>query len=172
LIPFLGVHSLQNDSAKNFDPGLRVGALLGARVGGAFSVGAEVALDVLNPSNVPSGVDVTALDYHIAFSPLYHLKNAAGTELVAGPKLGLFRLTEDVSGGGQSGSVSAYGLLYGLNVGVFGTLTETTSMGALLSFDLEDPNEVCSTLPGLPESCSSDNLQTLKVVALALALLF
>jgi hypothetical protein len=172
IIPFLGIHSFQNDSATNLDAGLRLGVLTGGRVSDVLSLGGEGAVDFVNPNNVPSGVNVTAFQFHVAFSPLLHATSSKA-EFVIGPKLGWFWLSEDASGGGQSASSSAHGYLYGLNIGAFGAINDTVSLGGLVSFDFERATEVCLTVPGSPEACTSSGLDnTAKVLGVTLALLF
>jgi hypothetical protein len=170
-IPSLGIHSFQNDSAKDLDAGLRLQATVGGRVSDVVSVNVEVALDVMNPNNVPSGVDVSAMQYHGALSPLVHLGTGA-TEVVLGPKLGLFKMSVDASGGGQSVSSSAHGWLYGVNFGIFGRLNDKASLGGLLSFDFEKATEVCLSAPGAGEQCEGSNLgDSAKVLGVSLALM-
>jgi hypothetical protein len=171
-LPTIGVHSFQNDSATNLDAGLRLGALVGARINDSLSLNAEATLDLVNPSNVPPGVDITALQFHIAFSPLIHATSGA-VELVVGPKLGLFALSLDASGGGQKSSSSVHGWLYGVNVGAFGRVNDTLSMGALVSFDFERATEECDTEPGFSEMCTSSGFDnSVKVLGVGVALLF
>jgi hypothetical protein len=170
-IPLLGFHSFQNDDATSLGAGLRLGALLGGRVNHALSLNVEATFDVLNPKNVPSSVDVTALQFHAAFSPLLH--TVSGTvEFVAGPKLGVFALTEDASGGGLTASSSAHGWLYGFNVGLFGAVNEKVSIGGLISFDFEKATEACVTNTTHAETCTTSGLDnSAKVLAVAIALL-
>ena len=170
-MPMLGFHSFQNDDATNLSAGLRLGALLGGRVNESLSLNVEATLDLVNPSNVPSGVDETALQFHVAFAPLAHVASG-GVEFVAGPKIGLWALAVDASAGGQTASSSAHGWLYGFNLGLFGALNETVSMGGFLSLDIENATELCLTAPGQSEMCTSDNLgDSAKVLAMGIALL-
>jgi len=171
VVPFLGIHSFQNDNATNIGPGLRLGVLLGGRLSDVVSLGGEAALDVVNPKNLPPGEDVTELNLHVAFSPLLHAKSGP-VEIVAGPKLGFFYLSADGSGNGISESASAHGWVYGLNLGLFGALSESVSMGGLVSFDFEKATEVCSSGNGVPEMCTSSGLDnTLKILGVTLALI-
>jgi hypothetical protein len=172
VIPFLGLHSFQNASARREDAGLRVGVLLGGRINRAFSIGGEVALDVLNPNEIPAGDDVTALSFHVAFSPLVHVRSGA-TEFVVGPKLGLFAASEKETSGGFTTSSSIQGWLYGINMGIFGAISEKVSLGGLLSFDVENATEFCETQITQVETCSSNDLGgSAKVLGVTLALLF
>ena len=63
--------------------------ILGGRVNPQFSINGEFRIDVLNPKNVPSGVDVTVVEVDFAVSPLFHVPFPNG-EFVLGPKLGFF----------------------------------------------------------------------------------
>lgn len=169
-MPSLGIHSFQNESAKT-DPGFRTGALLGGRVAEVLSINGEAVLDVLNPSNVPDGVSVSAIQFHAALSPLVHAR-AEGLELVAGPKLGLFALSSTSSGFGDSIEEFARGWLVGFNLGVFGALTDTLSIGGRLSFDVEYADKYCANVNNSGERCQSVESDTsAKVLGLGVALL-
>jgi hypothetical protein len=172
IVPFVGLHSFQNDDAKNLDAGLRVGVLVGGRINEMLSIGGQAALDVVNPKNVPSGEDVTAWQLHVALSPLLHAQTGP-IEIVLGPKLGFFFLHEDISGSLGSGSESIHGWLYGANLGAFAAANAKVSIGGLLSFDFEKATEACFTVSGQAEMCSSSGLDnTAKVLGVALAALF
>jgi hypothetical protein len=169
-MPFLGIHSFQNESART-DPGFRTGALLGGRIGEVVSINGEAALDVLNPSNVPAGVSVTAIQLHAALSPLVHAR-VEKLEFVAGPKLGLFAMSSTASGFGDTVDEFVRGWLVGFNLGLFGALTDNLSIGGRLSFDIEYADKVCVNVNNSGEQCQSvETDSSAKVLGLGVALL-
>ena len=171
VLPSLGLHSFQSGSARNYDPGLRLGLLMGWRINELFSANGEGALDVTNPGNVPSGTSVSELQVQGAFSPLLHLTSGR-FELVVGPKLGRFYIGTDVSSMGQRSTASISGWLYGINLGLFRALNDFISVGARVSFDLEDATKSCVGGPNFSTSCRSVNSSSaLKVLGVGVALL-
>lgn len=170
-LPAIGAHSFQHDSARNYGLGPRLGVLMGWRFDEVFSANAEAAFDVTNPTNVPVGISVSGRQFHVALSPLVHATNGV-LEFVMGPKLGRFVLDTEASSATERASSSYTGWLFGLNVGLFGPLTESISLGVRLSYDLEDPNKVCLERTGFTSSCQAINPdESLKVLGTALALL-
>jgi len=169
---FLGVNSLQGSTGKNEDVGFRLGTIMGGRVNESFSINGELTLDILNPKNVPSGVDVTEVEVDIALSPLFHVQ-LDNVELVAGPKLGFMGYSEQSSDMGLSSSVSGNGYVYGLNAGVFASISRSTSIGGLISFAGRKFTQVCQTDDTGAQTCSSDNLPGAdKVLGITGAILF
>jgi hypothetical protein len=170
-LPSVGIHSFQNDSARAYDAGFRMGSLLGGRVNQFVSINGEAALDIMNPTGVPAGLNVSAMQLHAAFSPLAHARTG-NLELVVGPKLGLFLIDIDVTGNGNEASSTARGWMYGLNIGMFGALTDTVSLGGRLSFDFQTVTTACISGTGVSETCQSpDDDETLKVLGVGLAML-
>src|SRR5437868_1046483 len=68
-MPFAGVHSYQHSEASHYDPGARVGALLGGRIGDVASLNGEIAVNVSNVHGVPSGVSYEETNVVVGFSP-------------------------------------------------------------------------------------------------------
>ena len=170
---FTGVHSFQGDSGKNLDMGFRMGAILGGRLNDRVSLNGELTMDILNPKNLPSGADDTIVFADLAFSPLFHAPLAEKAELVVGPKLGVFGVAESVKVDGvDEGTATAHGFVIGVNLGVFGAISRRVSLGGLISFVVRDPTQACITPSGGTESCSSDNLQSNKVLGFTGAVLF
>jgi hypothetical protein len=170
---FLGVHSFRGNTGNNLDAGLRTGAILGGRLNSHLSLNGELTLDVLNPTNVPQGTSVTAAEVDITLSPLLHVPLSEKVELVVGPKLGIWAGSASATADGIENTSSAHGLAAGVNLGVFGAVSRSVSIGALVSFVLRSVSEVCETASGESESCSSDNLPDAdKVLSFAAGALF
>ena len=150
LLPFIGVHSIQNDNSGT-GPGLRIGGIVGARLSEQFSFNGELLFDLWNISNVPAGVSESAYVIQFAAAPLFHLPVSPTAEIVLGPKLGLFFDHASVSGnlGGVtvSGSGSGEGLLVGANLGALFRVSDALSLGGLINFDYLR-EEWCSTDQG------------------------
>lgn len=178
LLPFLGFNSYQGQTGQGTGVGLRLGTLLGGSVGDMFSANGEITLDVVNQKTAPSGYDsASRAQLVLAFSPLVHVP--AGTiEVVAGPKLGFWVETADLAVTGFSGvtdTSSASGYVFGLNVGAFGAVSPSMSVGGLISFDVRTVHEYCFMFSGQSESCTTDPMFTGaadKVLAINGALLF
>jgi hypothetical protein len=154
-LPYLGIHSFRGDSGNGLDSGLRLGTLLGGRVNEQFSLNGELTIDVINPSNVPTGVDFVGAAVDIAFSPLIHISDG-GLEVVLGPKLGFWSGAQQASMGGVTAKARASGAMFGVNGGVFGPINDNVSIGVLLSFVVRTLGESCITEPGVAEVCDSD----------------
>lgn len=171
-LPYIGVASHRGDEGSGLGPGFVIGSLLGGRINPMFSINGEIRIDVLNPKNVPSGEDVTAVEVDLALSPLYHVPITSG-EIVVGPKIGLFGGAAKGSFGGQSASAWVSGLSLGLNGGAFFDVSPQVALGGMLSFTLRDPHKECQTLPGSSEICdSSTDFTSEKVLALHAGALF
>ncbi|MEP6653497.1 MAG: hypothetical protein ABJA82_09080, partial [Myxococcales bacterium] len=171
-LPFLGLNSFQGKAGDNIGLGLRLGTLLGGRLNEMVSLNGEFTIDVVNPENVPSGVDLNVVEVVFAFSPLVHVP--AGTvELVVGPKLGFWGGSATESAGGMTDKASFSGFVLGLNAGLFGALGSSMSVGGLISFDVRTIRRSCMTPSGFAEQCTTDNTGDAdKVLGVNAALLF
>ena len=169
---FLGVNSLQGSTGNGEDVGFRIGTIMGGRVNESFSINGELTLDVLNPKGVPAGVDVTEVEADLALSPLFHVQ-LNNVELVVGPKLGFMGYSEQTNDTGLSTSASGSGYVYGLNAGVFASISRSTSIGGLISLAARKFTNVCQTDDTGTQTCSSSNLPGAdKVLGLTGAILF
>ena len=150
---YTGFATHTGDTGDGLGPGLILGGILGGRVNPQFSINGELRLDVLNPNNVNAGYDVTAFEFDLAFSPLFHLPFANG-EFVVGPKLGLFVSAFDIKYGGVSyGTESFTGYVAGINSGVFFDVSRSVALGGMLSLSFRDPKQYCMTPDGGTENC-------------------
>ncbi len=155
----------------SFDPGLRLGSLLGGHVAPSISLNGELTIDIFNPKNVPSGYDVTAVAVDLAFSPLYHVANG-GIEIVLGPKIGGFGYSasiKDSSGNSMDGS--ARGVSYGFNLGVFGEVGNL-AVGGLVGYTGRHATRACTTLYGSETCDDSPSGDDLKLLSITGAVLF
>ncbi len=152
---FLGVNSLAGSTGQNENVGFRLGTIMGGRVNESFSINGEFTLDVLNPKNVPSNVDLTEFELDLAISPLFHVQTGSNVELVVGPKLGIMVYEKDDGG---SPVIKGNGYVYGLNAGAFASISRSVSLGGLISFaarkftEVQDcaPDGTCTTDDNLP----------------------
>ncbi len=156
-LPFVGFHSYQNGDMAAYAPGLRAGAMLGARLRSWVSVNVEGTYD---RSYVPFNQGPSSSEFFadFALSPLIHFLGARG-ELVVGPEIGYF--LRSASGETQAGlhiDDSSTGLALGLNAGVFAAVGRHVSLGVLLSLELRNARRYCQTLTGQPETCTADPL--------------
>src|SRR5215831_17613467 len=71
LIPFLGFHSFQGAYGSSVDTGARLGAVFGYRMSTFWSLNAELAVDVMNPSG-PASFDSRGYMADVALAPLFH----------------------------------------------------------------------------------------------------
>jgi hypothetical protein len=171
-LPFIGFESFQNSQLTGEGVGLRLGAIAGVRVGDAFSINGETVLDVSNLKNAPS--DASEYTYQASFAPLFHLAPpGVPFEFAAGPKLGVFHISGSSSGSsyGYYGSetYSFTGALFGLNIGGFGRISDSTSLGLLFAWDYEKPSSCTNSYY---YSCSTDNSYAFQIISFSAAALF
>jgi hypothetical protein len=162
----IGLHKPVGDGSDAFHPGLRAGMFVGGRVGQSLSANAELVFDLLNP-DLPDGSSVTEFLVDVTFSPLLHAPLTATTQFIVGPRLGIFYLYESASFGTQSFSGWGWGWAPGLNAG-FLVSADRARFGALASFGARSPVKVCAESAGGSEMCTTDNLNNLKFVSIAL----
>ena len=154
-LPYLGFESHRGDTGVGLGAGAMFGVLLGGRINEMFSINGEFRVDVLNPTDVMSGYDVTIAEVDLAVSPLFHVPFDAG-EFVVGPKLGFFGFSEqDKYDGVDAGKYSASGFVAGVNSGVFFNVSRSVELGGMLSLTIRDPSQRCSTPAGGVENCNS-----------------
>jgi hypothetical protein len=170
-MPYLGAHSYRHAEAAAYDPGLRLGSLIGGRVSDIFSLNGEMTIDVASRNDVPSGIDYQEWNLNIAFSPLVQIP-AGGVELVFGPKLGLFFLNIEQSDSGSTAEVDVTGWIAGVNAGLFFPVAPTTSLGLLVSYELMWAESACVRSAGLGEICESVSSDAAKVLGLSGAAIF
>ena len=174
LLPYLGIHSLQGDTAKNLGVGFRTGAVIGFQLNEHVSLDGELLFDIANPKNVPAGSDITAVALTFSFSPFFHLPLGA-MEFVAGPKVGLTGSAASNRIGNTKYEQTGSYLTIGTNVGLFFRLGDKLAIGGLVNFDLQSPVEYCTKVNELEssKSCTKDNLgDAEKVFGTAAAILF
>jgi hypothetical protein len=168
-LPYFGVHTYQNSEASAYDPGLRFGSLLGGRLNDRLSLNADLTVDISNAGR--AGGAFREYSIALSFAPMLQLP-ARLLEIVVGPKVGLFILnTETTSGGGRFGGTQP-GVVFGIDAGVFLSVSPTTSMGVLLAFEFRQANDACETTfqVGLCASGAASGLAS--IVGLTAAVLF
>jgi len=172
-IIYLGANTFQGNSGKGLGTGFRLGTILGGRVNPQFSINGELTIDVLNPTDTQPGVDETAVEVDLAFSPLFHAPIGPTAEFVVGPKLGFMGLSDSATSGGMDlGSLSGSGYVFGLNAGIFFNVSPTTELGGLLSFEGRSFSKMCSDQPGFAEDCTLPKPDAHKVLGINGAVMF
>lgn len=151
-MPYLGLNVPVGTAGDHYDAGFRVGAILGGIVMPWLSLNGEIALDIMNPKNVPSEYDVSVVFFDVTFSPLAHFGTDA-VQFFVGPKLGIFGFGTSASYAGATSTGSASGGVYGLNGG-FAIPIGNMAVGGLLSFTGRHATRSCSTPSGGSETCN------------------
>jgi len=170
-MPYLGLHIPVGSSGDSMDPGFRIGALLGGHINPMVSLNGEMTIDVMNPKDVPSGMDVTEVMVDVLFSPLIHFGNGQ-IEGFFGPKIGAFGMSGTASMNGMSADTSARGLAYGFNLGA-AIPVGNIAVGGLVSFVGRHATHMCVTEPGQSEQCSdSPSGDDFKAFSITVAMLF
>jgi hypothetical protein len=176
-MPFVGFHSYQNVDMAAYAPGLRAGAIVGARLLPWLSVNLEGTYDRSFEPHVDGSSSEFFAD--LALSPLFHFTGRPG-EMVVGPEIGYFLR----SGSAETPALtriddSSTGLAVGHNAGAFARMGRHVSMGVLFSLELRNERRYCQTLGGQPEMCTTSQTSGSEVVlhdadlfALTLAALF
>jgi hypothetical protein len=164
------MHVPVGDSGDGLDPGFRIGAILGGRVLPELSLNGEIAIDVMNPSHVQSGVDVSIVMVDFVFSPLFHFGNDH-VEGFVGPRIGGFLMEGSSSYQSRSMEGSASGIAYGLNVG-FAINAGKVALGAIFSYTGRHAMETCTKFSGSSETCDTDTGDDFKEVTAAGLVMF
>jgi hypothetical protein len=170
---YTGATVFLGGAARDLDPGLRLGAILGGRVHPRISLGGELALDVLNPQETGSR-DVSIAELDLSFSPLLHVP-AGKLELVAGPRVGVWVGSQTLRTNGQTVTTGrSGGGVLGLNLGLFAPISRAASLGGLVSFTTRRFSEHCQERTNGIEICASVDFlpDAEKVLGLTGALLF
>jgi hypothetical protein len=177
-IPFVGLHSYQNADMAAYAPGLRAGAIVGARLLPWLSVNLEGTYDRSFLPHVQGGPS-SEFFADIALSPLFHFMGGPG-EIVVGPEVGYFLRSESTETQGLIHlDDSSTDLAVGLNAGGFARVGRHVSAGLLFSLELRNARRYCQTLGGQPEMCTTSPtlgsavvLHDADLFALTLAALF
>ena len=171
-LPYIGLESHQGSADNDLGTGFVIGTLLGGRLNPNFSINGEFRIDVLNPKNVPSGVDLAFVEVDFTASPLFHVPLPSG-ELVVGPRLGFFGAAGSISYGGvEQSNSNASGLVAGLNAGAFFNVSHSTALGGMISFTIRDPSRACTTIGGVEYCDESTNFRAEKVLGFQAGALF
>jgi hypothetical protein len=170
LMPFVGVHSIQDENSSGTDPGLRAGAFVGAFLNNDVSLNGALTFDLLNPNDSIAPLDLSRETLELTFSPLLHL-GGPRVEFVVGPKLGFWNTWQQFSRPAplaQSGDGTGQGWTMGANVGLLAAVTPATLAGILFNVELRDVIHFCETTSGQAERCSwGGSSSTLLGVSLA-----
>ncbi|HEY7374808.1 MAG TPA: hypothetical protein VIF57_21770 [Polyangia bacterium] len=171
-LPYLGIHSYQNQEASAYDPGARFGVLLGGRIGDVASLNGELSINRSNVHGQPSTSRFEETNVVFAFSPLFQLP-AGPVELALGPKLGIFVIETSLSDPTVALDQNMEGYVLGANLGLFFPVSPRTSLGVLLSYDLLFADRACQTITNAGETCSSvSDSNSFRMLGLTAAALF
>ena len=179
-LPYIGTHSYQSGSTRAYFPGFRIGGLIGARVTEQVSLNWELTFDVSNIETSPpappvttSSSDSSEFAFDFAFSPMVHLP-AGPAEFVLGPKLGVFWVHTDVHTNSSFTGVSRQGtgVLGGLTVGTFMSVSGPVSLGVLLSGELRKIEHACTVNAGEIALCDLARDGSAAIVGLTAAAIF
>lgn len=168
-LPYFGVHTYQNGEASDYDPGLRFGSFLGARLNDRISLNADLTVDISNAGR--AGGAFREYSIALAFAPMLQLP-ARLLEIVVGPKAGLFILNTETTSGGVTYGGTQPGVVFGIDTGVFLSVSPTTSMGVLLAFELRQANDDCQNNFQVALCASGAARGLASVVGLTVAVLF
>ena len=172
LIPYLGFHSYQGEGGAHLGPGMRLGGLIGLRVGDDVWINGELTIDSANPRDFPKDETYDEDDFTASLSPLVFVP-AGGVELAFGPKLGAWAATYGQSSfarGDGNGTYAGFDL--GVNGAAFFQVGRKLWLGGLASFDLRTYRSSCFTPLGGTERCSSALPPSDKIVAISALLMF
>jgi hypothetical protein len=149
MLPYVGLHSYQNQEARYYGPGLRIGSLFGGRIGDLVSINGEVTLD---RANINAVINLQQRFFRTSLSPLVHLP-AGPLEISLGPKLGIYSVSTNYSDTSLTIETASWGYTTGINAGIFAPVSPRTSIGGLLSFELMWSTRTCALSLGGTAQC-------------------
>jgi hypothetical protein len=172
VMPFVGMHSLQNEADSFADPGLRVGAFLGRFINNDVSLNGAVTFDLVNPNdNLTADLHREMLE--LTFSPLLHM-GSPQVEFIVGPKVGLWNLWTRFSAPpprALSSEGTGQGWTLGGNLGLLVAVPRVGLVGVLLNLELRDGLHACGSDSNGREACAwGGDSSTLLGVSLAVLL--
>ena len=169
IVAAAGLNDMGGDADDDYGIGGHLEILLGARLGRRFSLHAGVSLDVLDFNSANQFQSYTSILFGFTVVPTFHF-GSADTELVIGPKVGLFVDAVSAEQEGRAIEGSATGLVWGLNAAVlFRVGSGDTKIGPLLGWQSYEYDEFCQTIDGA-RSCAEvppDYNQSLVSLSLA-----
>lgn len=142
-LPYPGMHSYQDtNKGVYYDPGLRVGSLIGGRINDRMSLNADLTYDRANGNGVLENLREDSFAF--ALSPLWQLPTGP-VEIVFGPKAGLYMIQTErrTTPTGLIEESSEWGVTFGVNAGLFMPVSAAASIGILLGYELRTAHKVC-----------------------------
>jgi hypothetical protein len=151
----------------------RLDTMVGAYVHPRLSLNAELTVDIVKIEGA-NGAGLTSGTRGIAaFSPLFHLPIGDRVELVAGPKLGLWRSSLHL--GGRDADWIVTGTVLGINAGAYYHLGRAL-LGVITTYESATIDGICMRSAGSPDDCNHDfsylASKTEKVASVAGSVLF
>jgi len=134
LLPLVGVQQhTSGDSAAYFGADLRLGSLVGWRITPVFSMEVEILFDRTRPQRPLAPVD--AWTRQLALVPLFH-DYRDGVELFIGPKLGLWRNSDQVLSWRATLADPERGWTMGADAGLIAHTRLGLGLGMLVAMEL------------------------------------
>lgn len=134
LLPLIGVQQhTSGDSAAYFHADLRVGGMVGWQITPVFSMEVELVFDRTRPQRPLAPVD--AWTCQLALAPLFH-HDRDGVELFIGPKLGLWRNSDQVLSWRETVADPERGWTMGADAGLIVHTRLGLGIGVLVAMDL------------------------------------
>lgn len=150
LIPMLGIADLGADDPDiDYDAGFALGVSFGGRLAQIFSLHGQIQIHPLSVEDQP-GVDASGALVTAQLAGLFHfhLVDNDSLDLMLGPVLGGFSMSEEAEGGGDSASISVSGVLVGLYAGLFFDLGPSIALGPSVQYSQMYASEVCVEFNG------------------------
>jgi hypothetical protein len=171
IMPYVGFHAIEGIAASDYDAGLRIGGLIGARLVQSVSLNMEIATNFLSPKSINTRTPPSGHDLTIAFSPLFHGAMGGG-EFVVGPKLGFWSssISQDSTSTQAATQDSQTGWAFGFNMGAFGGITEDVALGGIVAYQMTFLSQSC-TRGGINQGCSSSGFPP-QILSFAVAAMF
>jgi hypothetical protein len=171
VLPQLGTHSYQNMAARSYDPGLRVGSIVGGRFSDRLSLDADMTFDVSNVHGVAPGDSFREWTFALAICSLFQIP-VGPLEFLTGPKAGYAFGRAERRMMGVTEQDRSTALLVGLDAGVFMPVSPQTSLGVLLSLEFRFPQHVCRKTTGVEICDPYAGSEAAKIVGLSAGALF
>ena len=171
VLPQLGTHSYQNTAARSYDPGVRVGSIVGGRFSDRLSLDADMTFDLSNVHGVPPGDSFREWTFALAICSLFQIP-VGPLEFLTGPKAGYAFSRAEWRRMGVTENDRATSLLVGLDAGVFMPVSPQTSVGVLLSLELRYLQHVCRKTTGVEVCDPYSQSDATKIVGLSAGALF
>jgi hypothetical protein len=163
---YIGFGTVFGTYGDGLDPGLRLGGIVGRRLGARFSLGLGIDGDWFSPKNSK----ISQYGLGLALVPSYHLPFSKG-EFIFSPRIGVFAVRKSEDATGPSFTQTATGYSFGGSVTVAFAL-KSFRLGPMLTVEHQSLSRICESELGM-ERChdpgdldgSSGNVMSLVAAA-------